>query len=72
MAITKEAKHAQNLSGSIAVKMRRKVSSLGSATGILRCLRSQDSRVLVKRSKSSKPSLLQIMAANAMKMISPK
>jgi hypothetical protein len=60
------------LSGSIAVKMRRKVSSLGSATGILRCLRSQDSRVLVKRSKSSKPSLLQIMAANAMKMISPK
>jgi hypothetical protein len=65
-------KHSQNLSGSMAVTIRRKVSSLGSPPGSLRRLRNHGSRALAKRSKSSNPSLPQIMAASAMKMISPK
>ena len=72
IARTKEAKHSQNRSGSMAVKTRRKVSSLGSPPRSLRRLRNHDSRALAKRSKSSNPSLPQIMAARAMKMISPK
>jgi hypothetical protein len=56
------------IESTMEVKTRRNVSSLGS----LRRLRSQGSRALAKRSKSSKPALPKIMAAEAMKMSSPK
>ena len=65
-------KQSQNASGASAVKMRRKVSSLGVPLGNLSHLRSQSPRSWAKRSKSVKSSIPLTIAARAMKSTSPK
>lgn len=58
--------------GSNAVKTRRKVSSLGKPPGSFKRSRSHFSHIWAKRSKSSKSSIPQTIAAKAMKITSPK